>query len=141
VAWLWLGALQAFAPAFEVLSLGFGSGWRIARELSKREILWEPSSADISLAELDVLMTAKARLFQHLMYRPRVEVELYPMITTAIRGASSESKGFASDATSREAFSKRLDVVALRLSEALATIRALREEDRGPPNSPGRRRK
>lgn len=139
-SWLWLGALQAVAPTFDALSLGFGSGWRIARELSKREMLWEPSSADISLAELDILMTAKTRLFQHLMYRPRIEVEVYPMITTAIRGASAESKGITSDAMTREAFSKKLDVVTSRLSEALAMMRVLREEDRRPPNSPRRRR-
>jgi hypothetical protein len=135
-AWLWLGALQAFAPSIDTLSLGFGGGWRVMRELVRGDTIWDMTSADLGLLELEVL--ARSRTFQRLAERPRLDVEIYPMIISAIRAApvAPSKTGEAED--QREISTRQLGLVAARIEDALRLLRSLTSEDAGRP--PKRRR-
>ncbi|MEY9592753.1 hypothetical protein ABIA06_005044 [Bradyrhizobium yuanmingense] len=137
-AWLWLGALQTFSRASDMLTIGQGSGWRIAREIVRDEDLWGVPQCDLSIVELDVLLSAKTQIGGSLMRRQRVEVEIYPLITSAIRGTTSE-RG-ASEGPERN-FARSLDLIGGRLNEALAMLKLLREGGGDREGSGPRRRR
>jgi hypothetical protein len=123
-AWLWLGALQTFSRISDILTIGQGSGWRIAREIVRDDDLWDAPRCDLSILELDVLLSAKTQISRSLMRKQRLEVEIYPLITTAIRGTASERN--VSEGPERN-FARSLDLIGGRLNEALAMLKVLRE--------------
>lgn len=148
-SWLWLGALQAFAPISEVLSVGSGAGWRIARELFRPEDPWAAPRADAALTEIDVLSRSKSKIFQRLLERSQLDVEIYPMITTAIRGMNAAAEQRRNEEGTRAKYvasrdaaaSGKLELVEARLEESLRLVRGLRRNDEGPGSRPTRRRR
>ena len=83
---LWLGALQAFTPITDILLIEGGVGWRIARELYRSENIWASPRADAVSMEVNMLGRGKSMGYRRLMERARLEIEIYPLITTAFRG-------------------------------------------------------
>jgi hypothetical protein len=129
-SWLWLGALQAFSPILDALSLNSGSGWRIARELFRPEEPWASPRADAGIGEVMILSRNHSKVVERLLNRPRLDVEIYPMITTAVRGLSaaleyqSDDRQDVERQSSPEAVaSAKLGLVEKRLEELLREVR------------------
>ncbi len=149
-AWLWLGALQAFSPILESLSLNYGAGWRVARELFRPEEPWASPKADAAISEMEILSRGKSKLLERLTNRTRIEIEIYPMITIAVRGlkvvgsqpqsgARQNNEYFASRYA--DAFS-RVEGIESGLRDLLRLLREIRgnEPDGGGGRS-GRKRR
>jgi hypothetical protein len=148
-AWLWLGALQAFSPLSDSLTLNSGGGWRIARELFRPEEPWSSPRADAAITEMDVLSRSKSRVMERLVSRARLDVEIYPMITIAVRGQNvimeqqqSDERRYAEYVASRDSMaSAKLELVEARLEESLRLLRELRRNGVGSGTKPGRKRR
>ena len=146
---LWLGALQAFSPISDALSLGSGGGWRIARELFRPEEPWSAPRADAGIAEINVLSRSKSKALERLIARPRLEIEIYPMITTAVRGINPAVERPSNGGRLHTEETPHLDAVAAqkvelivqRLEETLRLARELRGNEAGQGGRPSRRRR
>jgi hypothetical protein len=143
-AWLWLGALQAFSPMLDALSLNSGAGWRIARELFRPEEPWASPRADAGIGEIQVLARGNSRILDRLIGRARLDVEIYPMITAAMRGQSvpiesprPEDRRHEEPAQ-RSPASATIEFVQTRLEELL---RELRQFETARPESGTRRKR
>jgi hypothetical protein len=134
-SWLWLGALQAFSPVVDALSLNSGSGWRTARELFRPEGPWTSPRADIGIDEVQVLSRGKSRIVERLMGRSRLEVEIYPMISTTVRGSNipaehqpDEWRGTEQISSQEARVLAKMEFVEHQLTELLRDIRTFGTE-------------
>jgi hypothetical protein len=139
-SWLWLGALQTFSPVVDALSLGSGSGWRIARELFRPETPWAAPRADIGIDEVLALSGGKSKTVERLLGRSRLDVEIYPMISTTVRGFSAATDHYDDErrggdhTSSQEAITiAKMEFVEHRLDELLREIRTFQPEGKGRP--------
>ncbi|HVB16126.1 MAG TPA: hypothetical protein VNF04_06320, partial [Stellaceae bacterium] len=128
-AWLWLGALQAFSPILDALSLNSGAGWRIARELFRPEEPWASPRADAGIGEIHVLARGNSKILDRLIGRPRLDVEIYPMITAAMRGQNVAIESQRPDdrryeeSVERSPASAAIEFLQKRLEELLQELR------------------
>ena len=134
-AMLWLGALQAFGSAADVLAMGGGFGWRVARDMFRTEGILETPRVDVAFSEIGSDRDRMSGAYRGLFERKHVDVELYPMVVAAFEKAQggSERGMERSEAVDRE--SARRDEVLLgrlwhlerQLREAVSTTREFRE--------------
>ncbi len=120
-AWLWLGALQTRTPVGEVLAGGDASGWWIAREVLRSEDPLSPPRADVSAAELSVMLRGKSRYAGRLLARARIDVEISPLITVLIRGIGRE------DYSDAELDQQRLPTPGVELNKRDGSISSIED--------------
>ena len=146
-AWLCLGALQAFTPIGDALLIGSGAGWRIAREIYRSEDPWAAPRADASFVEMRLLAGTKSKLVQRLMSKSRFDVEIYPLISIALRGGGSTAgkQQILEDrsliAVNERATMAKLESIEARLEDALRAVRDIRREREPSSNRYPRRRR
>jgi hypothetical protein len=146
-AWLWLGALQSLSPVSASLTLNGGGGWRIIRELFRPEEPWVSPRADAAIGEIDVLLSAKSRVLERLVGRSRMDVAIYPMITTAVRSnitgdPQSAERRDAQVAVDRDqGTAAKIEAVETNLENALRLVRQLRGQETQSRIRTGRRRR
>ena len=89
---LWLGAMQVSVPISESLAIGEGLGWRLAREMSQADDLFSSPRSDFALPELDFVLNGKSMArTAKLLERTRLDVEIFPGISSYIRSAEGVS--------------------------------------------------
>jgi hypothetical protein len=115
-AWLWLGAFQNFSSLRESMTFGFGWGAHISQGLFRYDAIWTPPTADIGVTEIEVLRGTSSKILERLLNRSRLEVEIYPMISTTIRGATTYRQ------ESDDSDARRLDDQVLLASKQLSAI-------------------
>jgi hypothetical protein len=103
----------------------------------------------VDSTEFSVLFRSKSRVLERLNARLRLDIEIYPMITTAIRGQNltlekqqSEADQHREEAASwdRTAAGK-FELLETRLEESLQLLQELRRNDAGRGRRPTRKRR
>jgi len=114
----------------DALSLNFGGGWRIARELFRPEEPWASPRADAGIDEIHVLSRGNSKILERLIGRPRLVVEIYPMIIAAMRGKNSaveqqqtDDRRYAGQTSARDSMaSAKIELVQIKLEELLQDL-------------------
>lgn len=151
-AMLWLGALQAFVPMADALSIGGGIGWRLAREMVRSESIFDLPRGDVGFSEIRGEGDRISGAYRGLFERDRVDVELYPMVVATFEKAQGDSGGRTDVAQSDDRESVRRDELLRaklwnlekQLRESLSTTREVRQRlagrvERGARRKPRRR--
>ena len=146
---LWLGAFQMLSPLADTLLLQSGAGWRIARELDRPGDVFSVPNAEACMAEVEKLSLAKSRAYRSLFEKPRVDVEIYPMIVSTFRGmkegpaarAQSEREYVENILMENRTYLEKLSLLEVRLHEALHMVQDAQNADTGKNGRRGRGRK
>lgn len=130
----WLGALQVLSPMTDTMLLQSGAGWRIARELCRKGDLFAAPTTEASIAEIEKLSGVASKSYQNLVERPRIEIEIYPMIVSSFRGG--RDSGTATGHRTKEyyenlsaenrMYSEKIGILETQLEEAIQLVRSMR---------------
>lgn len=146
---LWLGALQMLSPLADTLLLQSGAGWRIARELDRPGDAFSVPNSEACMAELEKLSLAKSRTYRGLVQKPRVDVEIYPMIVSTFRGMKespagrgpSEREHMENILMESRLYLEKLSLLEVRLHEALHIVQDAQRANAGKNGRRGGGRK